>query len=38
VAAIGRYYGISRQCYGWLRRFEADGIDGLKGRSQRPHH
>ena len=32
-------YGISRQCYyGWLRRFEADGLDGLNDRSQRPHH
>jgi len=39
VAATCRYYGISRQCYyGWLRRFEADGLDGLKDRSQRPHH
>jgi transposase-like protein len=34
VAATCRYYGISRQCYyGWLRRYEADGIDGLKDRS-----
>ena len=39
VAATCRYYGISRQCYyGWLCRFEADGLDGLKDRSQRPHH
>jgi len=39
VAATCRYYGISRQCYyGWLRRYEADGLDGLKDRSQRPHH
>jgi transposase len=39
VAATCRYYGISRQCYyGWLRRYEADGIDGLKDRSSRPHH
>ena len=38
VAATCRYYGISRQCYyGWLRRYEADGIDGLKDRSSRPH-
>ncbi len=30
VAATCRYYGISRQCYyGWLRRYEADGLDGL---------
>ncbi len=38
VAATCRYYGISRQCYyGWLRRFEADGLDEMKDRSQRPH-
>jgi transposase-like protein len=30
VAATCRYYGISRQCYyGWLRRYETDGLDGL---------
>ena len=30
VAATCRYYGISRQCYyGWLRRYQADGLDGL---------
>jgi transposase-like protein len=34
VAATCRYYGISRQCYyGWLRRYEADGLEGLKDRS-----
>ena len=39
VAATCRYYGISRQCYyRWLRRYEADGLDGLKDRSSRPHH
>jgi transposase-like protein len=39
VAATCRYYGISRQCYyGWLRRYEADGLEGLKDRSSRPHH
>jgi transposase-like protein len=39
IAATCRYYGISRQCYyGWLRRYEADGLEGLKDRSQRPHH
>ena len=39
MAATCRYYGISRQCYyGWLRRYEADGLEGLKDRSQRPHH
>ena len=35
VAATCRYYGISqRRYYGWLRRYEADGLDGLKDRSQ----
>jgi transposase len=39
VAATCRYYRIRRPCYyGWLRRFEADGLEGLKDRSQRPHH
>ena len=29
VTATCRYYGISRQCYhGWLRRYEADGLEG----------
>jgi hypothetical protein len=38
VAATCRYYGISRQCYyGWLCRYEADGLEGLKDRS-RPGH
>jgi transposase len=38
VAATCRYYGISRQCYyGWLRRHQVDGLDGLKDRSSRPH-
>ena len=38
VAATCRYYGISRQCYyGWLRRYDADGLEGLKDRSSRPH-
>ncbi len=39
VAATCRYYGISRQCYyGWLRRYQDHGIDGLKDRSSRPRH
>ena len=39
VAATCRYYGISRQCfYTWRRRFEAEGLDGLKDRSSAPHH
>ena len=39
VAATCRYYGISRECYyRWLRRYETDGLEGLKDRSHRPHH
>ena len=38
VAATCRYYGISRECYyRWRRRYEADGLEGLKDRSHRPH-
>jgi hypothetical protein len=38
VAATCRYYGISRNCYyKWLRRYEAEGLDGLKDRSSKPH-
>ena len=36
---MGRYYGISRTCfYRWLRRYQDEGIDGLRDRSSRPHH
>ena len=39
VAMTCRYYGISRQVfYTWLRRYEAEGLDGLKDRSSRPHY
>lgn len=39
VAATCRYYGISRQCYyRWQRRYEAEGLEGLKDRSSAPHH
>ncbi|MFI6084305.1 leucine zipper domain-containing protein [Streptomyces sp. NPDC051217] len=38
----GPGYGVSRQCYYiWLRRFEAEGLEGLEGlkdRSSAPHH
>jgi transposase len=38
VAATCRYFGISRQVfYKWKRRYEDDGLDGLKDRSSRPH-
>jgi transposase InsO family protein len=37
VALTCRYYGISRQIfYTWKRRYEADGLDGLRDRSHRP--
>ncbi len=38
VARTCRYYGISRQCfYTWQRRYEAEGLDGLRDRSSWPH-
>ncbi len=37
VAATCRYYGISRTVfYRWRRRFEEEGLDGLKDRSSAP--
>ena len=37
VAKTCRYYGITRQSYYvWYRRYEAEGIDGLRDRSSRP--
>jgi transposase len=37
VALTCRYYGISRQVfYKWRRRYDADGLDGLRDRSHRP--
>jgi transposase InsO family protein len=37
VALTCRYYGISRQCfYTWRRRYDAQGLDGLRDRSHRP--
>src|ERR1700754_2092714 len=37
VAMTCRYYGISRQTYyGWLRRYETEGADGLRDKSRRP--
>ena len=37
VALTCRYYGISRQVfYTWRRRYDADGLDGLRDRSHRP--
>ena len=37
VALTCRYYGISRQAYyTWHRRYQADGLDGLRDRSSAP--
>lgn len=39
VAASCRYYGVSRQTYyGWLKRYEEEGFEGLKDRASAPHH
>jgi transposase InsO family protein len=38
VAAFCRAQGISRQTYyKWKKRFELEGLDGLRDRSRRPH-
>jgi len=38
VSTTCRYYGITRQTfYKWRRRYEAEGVDGLRERSRRPH-
>ena len=37
IAATCRYYGISRNCYyKWLKRYEEEGLEGLKDRSGAP--
>ena len=37
VGKICRYYGITRQAYyTWLRRYEEQGLEGLRDRSSRP--
>ena len=37
VAMTCRYFGISRQLYyTWLRRYRAEGLEGLRERSRRP--
>ncbi len=39
VAKTCRYYGISRQLfYVWKRRFDEEGLEGLRDRSSRPKH
>ena len=38
VAMTSRYFGISRQTfYKWQQRYQADGEEGLRPRSRRPH-
>ena len=38
VAATCHYYGISRQAYyHWIKRYEAEGVEGLRDRSGTPH-
>ena len=38
VAHVARELGISRQCaHRWVARFDAEGWDGLRDRSSRPH-
>lgn len=39
VAATCRHYGISRtRFYKWRRRYDEEGLNGLRDRSTRPHH
>jgi transposase-like protein len=39
VAMTCRYFGITRQTYyTWLRRYETEGVDGLRDRSKRPRY
>jgi hypothetical protein len=38
VAHVAKELGVSRQCaHRWVRRFDAEGWDGLHDRSSRPH-
>ncbi|MBO0879866.1 MAG: IS481 family transposase [Mycobacterium sp.] len=39
AAMTCRYFGITRQTYyNWLRRYETEGVDGLRDRSRRPRN
>jgi transposase InsO family protein len=39
VTEVARRYGVSRQAvYGWLGRYESDGLTGLADHSHRPAH
>jgi transposase len=38
ISLTCRYFGITRQAYyTWLRRYEEQGVEGLRDRSRRPH-
>ena len=38
MTALCESFGISRECgYKWLRRYEEEGVDGLKEKSRAPH-
>jgi transposase InsO family protein len=38
VAELCRRYGVSRKTgYKWINRYRAEGLDGIRGRSSRPH-
>ena len=38
MTELAAQYGISRKTgYKWLERYEADGRDGLRDQSRRPH-
>jgi transposase InsO family protein len=39
MTELAAQYGISRKTgYKWLERYDADGVDGLRDQSRRPHH
>jgi putative transposase len=39
MSELAAQYGISRKTgYKWLERYDADGVDGVRDRSRRPHH
>jgi transposase len=39
VSEVARRYGVSRQAvYGWLGRYEGEGLAGLADHSHRPAH
>ncbi len=39
VTEVAKDWGVSRQTmYGWLARYEEEGLEGLTNRSHRPAH